>query len=204
MYNYALLCALTPADMAGARSVPALAFEHFRGTAAGRLIELVSVVVCLGAISACMLANVRIPYALARDGLAFRSLGRMSARQAPVGALMISGGIACCFVLNRSFGQILRIYFLASALLFGLTYLSLIVFRLRDRRAGRAFPANVYKTPAGIVQACLLIGLEIAIAASILRSDWQRGTRDSLYTLALLAGLAALYAVWRSPRVRSR
>ncbi len=203
MYNYALLCALAPAEMAGARSVPALVFEHFRGTATGRLIELVSVVVCLGAISACMLANVRIPYALARDGLAFRFLGRMSARQAPVGALMVSGGIACCFVLNRSFSQILRIYFLASAVLFGLTYLSLIVFRLRDRRAGRTFPANVYKTPAGIVQAGLLIALEIAIAASIIRSDWRHSTRDSLYTLALLAGLAALYAVWRSRRVRS-
>ena len=60
--------------------------------------------------------------ALARDGLTFRVLGRMSRNQAPVASFVVLGAIACAFVVSRSFDGILRIYFLASAILFGLTY----------------------------------------------------------------------------------
>jgi APA family basic amino acid/polyamine antiporter len=196
LYNYALLCAVSPAEMAGQRSVPALAFRGVKGLPISDLILLASVLICLGSISSMLLANVRVPYALARDGLTFRVLGRMSRSQAPVGSIVVGGAIACGFVLFRNFGEILRIYFMGSTVLFGLTYLSLIVFRWRDRKAGRPFPDRVYKAPAGSLLAILLILMEVVIAASIIRSDLRRGTYDSLWTLALLAGMAALYVVW--------
>ncbi|MCZ6698859.1 MAG: amino acid permease, partial [Planctomycetota bacterium] len=201
IYNYALLCALSPAEMAGQRSVPALIFE---GSVAGKVIVLASVLICLGAVSACMLANVRVTYALARDGLTFRFLSRMSRNQAPVGALVLGAAIACFFVLNRSFPQILRIYFLASAVLFGLTYLSLIVFRVRDRRAGRSFPRDAFKAPGGVVISVVLIAMEIAIAVYLVAEDvrsWSGAASeksyDSLYTLAVLAAMALFYLVWK-------
>ncbi|MBN2559880.1 MAG: amino acid permease [Phycisphaerae bacterium] len=197
LYNYALLCALSPSEMAGIRSVPALAFRHVNSLPISDLILVASILICLGAISSMFLANVRVTFALARDGLTFRLLGRMSARQAPVACLVVGGVIACAFVLQRSFEQILRVYFVGSTALFGLTYLSLIVFRLRDRRSGRAFPSTAYKAPAGTLLAAILILLELAIAATILRSDLRTGTYDSLAALALLAVLAILYFVWR-------
>ncbi len=196
LYNYALLCAVSPAEMAGRRSVPALAFRGVEGLPISDLILLASVLICLGSISSVFLANVRVTYALARDGLTFSVLGRMSRGQAPVGSLIVGGAIACGFVWFRTFGEILRIYFMGSTVLFGLTYLSLIVFRWRDRQAGRPFPDRVYQAPAGSLLAILLILMEVVIAASIIRSDLREKTYDSLWTLALLAGLAMLYVVW--------
>jgi len=209
-YNYALLCALPPAAMAGTRSVPALAFAGVEGLPFSKLILGASVLICLGAISSVFLANVRVPFALARDGLTFRWLGKMSRRQAPVGALLVAAVIACAFVLSRSFGQILRIYFLASAVLFGLTYVSLIVFRVRDSRTGRGFPSQAYKAPAGKLIAVALIIFELVIAERIIAADvrtWQDAATpnsyDSLLTLALLAAVAVLYLIW-SPARRAR
>lgn len=197
-YNYALLCAARPDQMAGVRSVPAMIFAPLTGYPVNEMILIASALVCLGALSSTFLANIRVTYAMARDGLTFRALGRMSAKQAPVASLVVGAVLACAFVVNRRFEDILRIYFLASALLFGLTYASMIVFRLRDRREGRAFPSNVFRTPFGMAVAGLLIVIELAIGASIISSDLRTGSRDSLMTLALLTALAVLYVVWKA------
>lgn len=202
LYNYALLCALSPTDMAGVRSVPAVVYAAH--PLISRLILLASALICLGAISAVLLANVRVTYALARDGLTFAALGRMSKHQAPVAAIAVGAVLAATFVWYRSFEQILRIYFLASTILFGMTYLSLIVFRVRDRRAGHGIPGNVYKTPLGIPVALLLIAIEILIGASIVHSDIRKGHLDSVWTLAFLAAMALLYVGWKQTYRRAR
>lgn len=197
-YNYALLCAATPAAMAGVRSVPAMIFSPITGYPVNDMILIASALVCLGALSSTFLANIRVTYAMARDGLTFRALGRMSEKQAPIASLVVGAVLACSFVLNRRFEDILRIYFLASAILFGLTYASMIVFRMRDKKAGRPFPTGVFQTPFGMPVAVLLILIELAIAASIIRSDIRTGSRDSLWTLALLVALALLYLLWKA------
>ena len=197
LYNYALMCALSPAEMAGQADVHALAFGQVEGSPVRAVILLISILICLGSISAVFLANVRVTYALARDGLTFRFLAQMSERQAPIASFLVVGLIACSFVLQRGFGEILRIYFLASAFLFGLTYLSLIVFRLRNSSEKKPFPPEAYRAPAGILLAVLLILFEVAIGGSIVWSDWRDGSYDSLLTLALLAGMALFYIVWK-------
>lgn len=204
LYNYALLCAMPPGNMAGEPGVHAMVFSDLKGYPIRNLILVVSMLICLGSISAVFLANVRVTYALARDGLTFGFLARMSKRQAPVASFILVGLIAVGFVLNRSFTQILNIYFLASAFLFGLTYLSLIIFRLRDRRAGRSFPVDAYRAPAGILLASLLILFELAIAVGIVTAEIQTwgdpskaNTYDSLMTLGLLAGMRFAYSLWK-------
>jgi APA family basic amino acid/polyamine antiporter len=199
LYNYALLCAASPAEMAGHRSVPSLIFTRAGVSFMGDLLLGASALVCLGALSSTLLANVRVPYALSRDGLAPAVFGRMSEGQAPVAALGLGGGLACAFVVNRGFEAILRIYFLASAVLFGLTYLSLVIFRLRDRRTGQTFPAEAFRLPLGIPIALALVALEGGLAVKIIHADVTGGGRDSLYTLLLLGATAAAYRLWRRP-----
>ncbi len=202
-YNYALLCALAPSDMAGVGSVPGVIFAGVQGLPAREIVLAASALICLGALSACMLANVRLTYALARDGLAFRFLGRVSEKQAPVGALVVAAGFASAFVLYRDFAQLLGIYFFASAFLFGLTYLSLIVFRLRDARNGGP-AATVFRAPGGVLMALGLIVLEIAIIYSNIARDVRTwldpavaNGYDSLWTLLMLGLLAGLFFVWK-------
>jgi hypothetical protein len=87
---------------------------------------------------------------------------------------------------------VLQIYFLAAAVLFGLSYASLILFRRREE----SFPANVYRCPAGPVQAAALILIQGAIAFNICRTN----PRDAGYTIILLVVVGGLYLLWKSTR----
>jgi APA family basic amino acid/polyamine antiporter len=196
LYNYALLCALPPAEMAGRRSVPSLVFSRAGAGVVGDFFLAASALVCVGAISSTILANVRVTFALARDGLTFNIFAGMSRRQAPIASLLLAGGLACSFVLYRRFEEILRIYFMASSLLFGLTYLSLIVFRRRDARARQTAHMDVFYVPLGVPIAVSLVALEAGLAMTILWADIQTGGRDSVATLLLLALVGAIYSIW--------
>jgi basic amino acid/polyamine antiporter, APA family len=219
LVNVAFLSVLTPDQMAKSTFVASDVMEIVFGPIGRRLMSALSLIVFLGSLSASMLATVRVTFALARDGLTFPGLAYMSKGQAPVPALIVVGALAASFCAFRSFRDILNIYFLAAAILFGLSYASLIVFRRRDQKAGLPFPKYAFRCPAGPVLAAALVLFEIYLAASIVMGDVDRlnaklaapeminatfgekigevAKMDSLYTLLLIASIAALYFVWR-------
>lgn len=187
--NAALLFILPLDEMAGASSVPGDAMSRLFGETGRRGMLIVAMLISLGALSSTVLATIRVTYALARDGLTFRLFARMSKAQAPVPALVVVTAFAIVLVLNRSFNQVLGIYFLATAVLFGLSYASLILFRLRET----TFPEHVFRAPLGSFQACLLIILQLALAVYIAR----RQGRDAAYTALVLLVVGLGYFVWK-------
>lgn len=191
-YNYALLCAAPAAAMAGRHDAHTLAFAG-SPLPIREVILIASIVVCLGAISAAALANSRVLFAMGRDGLAFRQLARMTRRQAPVPALLTIGLFALVFVWNRSFEQIVRVYFLGSAILFAMVYFSLLVFRRRERRSTDHDHAGVYRLPAPTLWVGLLLAFEGALAANCIRES----PVDSLATVLAFLVTAGIY--WIAP-----
>lgn len=196
LYNYALLCGASTVEMVINPNVPTYVFIKAGYRSAGNALLAVVAVVCLGAISSTVLANVRVMYAMARDGLAPAIFGRMSDGQAPIAAIVLAAVLACAFVVNRRFEEILRIYFLASAVLFGLTYLSLIIFRRREGR-GAVAVADVFRMPLAVPVAAFLVAIEAALAVNIVVSDIREKSPDSLFTGLMLAGMAGFYLIWR-------
>lgn len=189
LFNVALLRVVPAAEMADLSSVPGEAMERLFGAKGRTAMLIAAMLVCLGSLSSTVLATIRVTFALARDGLTFRFMAHMSKSQAPVPALIVAGVFSIVLVLNRNFGQVLNIYYLASAVLFGLSYASLIVFRRRDRRVD----GQVFRCPAGVWLAILVIGIQLALAVNIIRES----PRDAVYTLLLLAAFGALYFVWK-------
>jgi len=189
LFNLALLHVVPAAQMGGLDSVPGEAMARLVGAWGRTAMLVVAILVCLSTLSSTLLATIRVTFALARDGLAFRFLGRMSKGQTPVAALLVVGAVAGVLVLKRDFREVLSIYFLASAVLFGLTYASLIVFRLRETEV----PRDVFRCPFGIVLALLLIALEVALALHIIVTDRD----DAVGTLKVLAALGAAYFLWK-------
>jgi amino acid transporter len=188
-FNLALMRVVPPAEMAGLAFVPGEAMDRLFGAGGRAAMLAAAMLVCLGALSSTVLATIRVTFALARDGLTFRFMSRMSKSQAPVPALIVVACFSVLLALNRSFGEVLNIYFFASCMLYGLSYASLIVFRLRTRE----FPPHVFRCPLGIVQAVAVIGIQLALAVSIA----FHSPADALYTTALLVGLGLLYFVWK-------
>lgn len=187
-YNYALLCAASPQAMAGREDAHTLAFAGsslpFR-----ELILITSIVVCLGAVSAALMANSRVVFALARDRLAFAALARMSDRQAPIPALLLLGGISIVFTWNRSFDEILQVYFLGAAILFGLVYLSVLIFRKRERKGSGETRQNVYRVPAVNAVVAILLIVQTVIGINCIRVS----PKDSLATIGVFAVIAVAY-----------
>lgn len=188
LINAALMRVLAPAELAGAASAPGEAMGRLLGPWGRSAVLVLALLVCLAAISATILVTVRVTFALARDGLAFRAWSRMSRRQAPVSALIAVGAWAAVLVWFRSFEKVLQIYFFAAPFLFGLTYACLIVQRLREK----AVPPGVWRCPAGVLVAGVLILLQIGIAAS---AAWAN-PYDAARTGATLVALALFYFVW--------
>ena len=190
--NLGCLTVLSPEAMATHRFALAAAMGTVLGPTGERAIVVLSLVVFLGSLSSTLLATVRVTFALGRDGLAPAAFGRMSAAQSPVGAYVAVGVIAALFTWNRGFVQILDIYFLASSILFGLAYGSLLVFRARDERQG-GFPPTAFRCPAGPVLSIALILVQAALAVRIIVAS----PMDSLRTGVLLGLVGVAYWVMR-------
>lgn len=188
--NLSYLFVLSPAEMKGRSFVASDIFSILLGPVGERAMNAVSLLVFLGALSSTVLATVRVTFALARDGLAPSRLAFISKAQAPVPALVLVGLIATTFTLFRGFRQILDIYFLASSVLFGLTYLSLLVFRARDARAGRSAPPGMFRCPGAGLLVFGLIAVQLAIAADILLTN----PRDAIGAGGLVLVLAVAYS----------
>lgn len=152
------------------------------------LVAGASALVFLGALSSTILATVRVAWALGRDRESLGFLGEMNAGQAPVGALALVGGVALLLALARDFEQILGIYFFASAILFGMVYASLFVFRARERAAGTR-EAGIFRCPAPWLMVGVMITVQGAMAIMVMMS----APRDAAATVGLLAVVALGY-----------
>jgi len=144
----------------------------------------------LGFLSQSMLTAPRVYYAMAADGLFFRSVGRISAKtQVPVVAIALQGIVAIVITLSGTYEQILGYVVSTDFIFFGLTGLALFIFRRRQPPAG-------FRTPGHpITTAIFTISCWIVVIATIAKSP-----KNSLIGFAILAAGLPAYAWWRGSR----
>lgn len=191
LLNWAFMRVLPIGKMAASPFVAADVLGEWLGARGRQVTLILSIGVVLGAISSTIVSCVRVPFALARDGMTFRFIARMSPSQSPIGALVVGGGCAVLFTLTGLYMRVLAMYTIASGVLFGLVNFSLLIFRMRDRRLGvAARPA--FRCPAGEAVSMLLGLAQFAIAIGVSITEPE----VAVYTAGLLAVIAVLYAIW--------
>lgn len=137
--NLAYFHTLTPDEIASVSTTSSVATEvlkRFMGPAAVSLMAIALMVSSFGSLHASALANSRIPFAMARDGLFFRSLGELSPRsRVPVKAILAQATLGSLLAVSGSYDTLTDSVIFASWLFFGLSTGSLFVFRrtLPDR-----------------------------------------------------------------------
>jgi len=143
-----------------------------RGETVASVAILVSV---LGALNGQFLAKTRVAYALARDGLGFKLLGRSHRTHAtPYVSILVSTGVAAILVVSLKTFDALTAYFAPvewTALLFGVG--ALFVLRRRGSGAPGAFRVPGYPwTPLFFV---LSAGLSLAavVTGEVLRRNYS-------------------------------
>ena len=156
------------------------------------LIALGITISTLGFLSQALLTTPRVYFAMAEDGLFFRRIAQVNERtRVPVFAIALQGAAAIVIALSGRYGQILNYVVSVDFIWFGLTALSLFVFR-RRRRGGGDDDGGGFRVPGHpfttlfFAAACALI-----VAATVYEHP-----RNSALGLAILATGVPVYFLW--------
>jgi APA family basic amino acid/polyamine antiporter len=189
--NLAYYYALTPLQIASVATTSSVATEvlkRFLGPMAVSLTAAALMVSSFGALHASVLANSRIPFAMARDGLFFHALVRLSPRSnVPVRAILAQTAWASVLALSGSYDRLTDSVIFASWLFYGLTTASLFVFRSTMPDAPRPYRALGYP----IVPMIFLL-----VTAALLINTFVAAPREALQGVAVLAAGLPFYWYW--------
>ena len=163
------------------------------GERGATLIALGITISTLGFLSQSLLTTPRVYFAMAEDGLFFRQIAQVHPRtRVPVFAIALQGALAIIIALSGRYGQILNYVVSVDFIWFGLTGLSLFIFRRRDPAGEAAFkvPGHPFTT-ALFVAACWLV---------VLSTVYKYPANSAIGFLLVLAGIPACYYWLRQQR----
>ena len=181
--------ALGPAGLAASKTPASDVMRLALGERGATLIALGIAISTLGFLSQGMLTAPRVYFAMAEDGLFFRSVASVSARtRVPIVAIVLQGVVAAIIALSGSYGQILSYVVSVDFIFFGLTGAALFVFRRRDadRKPGFTAPLHPFST-----------GLFVAACAVIVIATVANDLRNSLIGYAILAAGVPACLYWQ-------
>jgi APA family basic amino acid/polyamine antiporter len=131
--NAAYFYAMTPVEVAsvhGGMSVATEVLKRFMGPVAVSLTAAAMMVSSFGSLHASVLANSRIPFAMARDGLFFKGLAKLSPRsRVPVRAILAQAAWGSVLAVLGSYDALTDSVVFVSWVFYGLSIGSLFVFR---------------------------------------------------------------------------
>ena len=151
----------------------------------------------LGFLSQSMLTAPRVYYAMAHDGLFFKSVGKLSpGSRAPVVAILLQGVAAMIIACSGTYGEILNFEITVDFIFFGMTAAALFVFRRRQIGSNTA----IYRTPGHPFTTILFV----LACAGIVGSAIVSAPRNSAIALCImLAALPVCYYWSRFKRTDS-
>lgn len=189
LVNVSYFYVMTPTEVASvdtsASSVAAEAIRRVFGPVAVTIMAAVMMLSSWGSLQSSILGTARIPYAMARDGVFFQSLARVSTRSVPVISLIVQGIWAGILTLSGSFDQLTDLAIFAFWLFYAMVVGSVFVFRKREPNVER--PYRTWGYP-------VLPALFILVTAYILFGEIWNNTGRSLMGLAIIA--AGLPVFW--------
>ena len=195
--NLACLRVLGPVGLDATTTPASDVMRIALGEQGARWIALAITISTLGFLSQSMLTAPRVYYAMARDGLFFKSVGELFGKsRAPVVAIILQGLAAIVIACSGTYGEILNFEVTVDFIFFGMTAASLFILRRRStgsetvtsRVPGHPFTTILFVLScAGIVGSAIIasprnsaIALGIMLAALPVYYFWSRLTRAHL------------------------
>ncbi len=192
------------ADGLASTTAPATSvMELVLGRTGAALIAVGIAVSTLGFLSQGMLTAPRVYFAMAEDGLFFRTVARVHpVTRVPAVAIALQGVVAVIIAVSGRYEQILNYVVSVDFLFFGLTGVALFVFRRRARVESLTSSvegdneAPVIRLPGHPVTTAIFVGACWAVALSTM---WQYPQNSAIGVGILLAGIPA-YWMWSRSR----
>lgn len=199
LVNVGYYYVLTPTEVASVSPTSSVAVEATKRVLAGiaasstnlvgpLAVSLMAAVMMLsswGSLQTSILGTARIPYAMARDGIFFQSLARVSAKtHVPILCLIVQGIWAGVLILSGSFDQLTDLAIFAFWLFYGMVTGAVFVFRWREPDVPR--PYRTWGYP--VVPAVFVLVTIYLIAFTIKNAPLQ-----SLIGLGIIAAGLPVY-----------
>jgi APA family basic amino acid/polyamine antiporter len=116
-----------------------------------KLMAAVILISTFGCVNGLLMAGARVYYAMSRDGLFFKSVGKLSEKsKTPVNSLWVQWAWTCLLCLSGSYGQLLDYVIFAVLVFYILTITGLFVLRRTRPDAPRPYKAFGYPVLPGL------------------------------------------------------
>ena len=187
--NLACLRVLGPAGLDATTTPASDVMRIALGERGAQWIAVGIAVSTLGFLSQSMLTAPRVYYAIARDGLFFESVGKLSRRsRAPVVAIVLQGLAAIAIACSGTYGEILNFAVTVDFIFFGMTAASLFI--LRRRQAGSE--SGIYRAPGHPITTILFV----LSCAGIVGSAIVAAPANSATALCIMLAALPVYYYW--------
>ena len=195
--SWVCLAGLGPAGLAATETPASALMRRTLGQRGATFIALGIAISTLGFLSQSLLTMPRVYFAMATDGLFFRSVARVSRRtHAPVVAILVLAATSTAVALSGRYDQILGYVVFADWVFFGLSAASLFV--LRRRRIGGDLSAIRFPVPG---HPWTTGGFVLVSALVVLSTVRAYPTNTAIGLAVLLAGLPAYWLLTRRTSV---
>jgi APA family basic amino acid/polyamine antiporter len=200
--NYVCVRALGVSGLAGTTTPASDVMRLALGPTGARAIAAGIAISTLGFLSQGMLTAPRVYFAMAEDGLFFKSVGRLHPKtHVPILAIVMQGVLAIIIALSGRYEQILNYVVSVDFIFFGATATCIFVFRGK-RKEAKLEPSNAHERITTVPGHPLTTVLFIAVCWLVVINTVYRYPRNTLVGLViLLAGIPAFY-FWRSRNTR--
>jgi basic amino acid/polyamine antiporter, APA family len=194
LVTYVCLRALGAAGLANTSTPASEVMRQALGSRGARLIACGIAVSTIGFLSQSILTAPRVYYAMARDGVFFKAVGRVSERtRVPIVAIVLQGVWAAVVAMTGKYEQILNYVVTIDVLFFGLTGAALFVFRRRETKESSEKFVRVPLHP-------LTTGLFVVACWTLAVSTLVRFPQNAGIGVLILGLGALVYFYWAGPR----
>jgi APA family basic amino acid/polyamine antiporter len=189
LINVAYFYVLSPAEVGASSRVAADMMARVGGRVAIAGVSFAVLISILAALNGSILSGSRVPYAMARDGLFFRSAAKVHPRfRSPGNAMLQLSLWSCVVILSGWYDDLYNFVIFGSWILYGMTAASVIV--LRRKRPEMARPYRVIGYPFVPV-------LFVLVALFLLVSTLLTRPRESIMGLGMMALGIPFYFYWK-------
>lgn len=187
--NVAYFYVLSASQVAQTDRVAAEMMRKVMGSSGAAAVSIAAMISIFAALNGSILTGARVPYAMAKDGLFFESIGRVHPRYfTPSNSILAMSAWAAVLVLSGRYEDLFNYVIFSSWILYGMATASVIVLRRKRPDMHRPYRALGY--PVVPIIFCL-------VAAALLLSTLASRPRESLLGIGIILAGLPFYARWR-------
>ena len=185
--NIAYFHVMSPAEVAASPRVAADMMQKIFGRVGANAVSVAAMISIFAALNGSILSGARVPYAAARQGYLFQSLGHVHPRHhTPSVSIAVLNVWAALLVLSGRYDDLFNLVIFASWILYGMTAAAVLV--LRWKQPGLPRPYRTVGYP--LVPILFIIGAIILLVSTLIDPVHRR---ESLMGIGLIAAGLPFY-----------